>query len=83
MTQQGATDLIVRMIAIELETTEDQVRTAGSLRNDLGMDSIAAANVLFSLEQELGVELDLDEVEGLDSVVDIAGLVVHSQVLEA
>lgn len=72
---RNATDLIVRVIAIELETSEEEVRAAASLRSDLGMDSIAAANVLFSLEEELGVELDLDEVETLDSVADIAGLV--------
>ena len=73
--QRNATDLIVQVIAIELETTEAEVRAAASLRNNLGMDSIAAANVLFSLEEELGVELDLDEVESLDSVAEIAGLV--------
>ena len=39
------------------------------------MDSIAAANVLFAIEEELGVELVLEDVEHLDDVAEIARVV--------
>ncbi|MBM4268899.1 MAG: acyl carrier protein [Deltaproteobacteria bacterium] len=70
-----AVDTVVRLIAIELEMPEDRVRSATSLRGELGMDSIAAANVLFAIEEELGVELVLEDVEHLDDVAEIARVV--------
>jgi len=73
--QPDPTDLIVEVLAIELHKTNEEVRAARSLRGDLGMDSIAAANVLFSLEEELGLELDLEDVEGLDSLSEIVAVV--------
>jgi acyl carrier protein len=64
---------IVRMIAIELSVDQEKVLAARSLRGDLGMDSIAAANLLFALEEELGVEFDeipeIDTVGQLESAV--------------
>jgi acyl carrier protein len=64
-------DTIVRLIAIEMKTSEDRVRHAGSLRKDLGMDSISAANILFAIEEEYGIELQLDRVAAVDSLVDL------------
>lgn len=71
-------ETVVRLVAIELRTSEDRVRSCASLRRDLGLDSIAAANVLFALEQEYGVEIRLDDVERLDSLEDVAVAVERS-----
>lgn len=70
-----ALETVVRLLAIELQVPEERVRSASSLRGELGMDSIAAANVLFSIEEELGVELVLEDVEHLDDVAEIARVV--------
>jgi len=67
---------IVRIVSIELGVGEDVVRRAGSLRVELSMDSVAAANILFRLEEEFGVELDVDVVEVIESMSDIEAIVV-------
>lgn len=79
MAEGEAAETVVRLIAIELNVPEDEVRAAGSLRRDLKMDSIAAANLLFALEEECGVELELDEVQRFDTVSDIAAVVARSR----
>lgn len=72
MSPHEATDAVVRVLAIELRTDEHAVRAARSLRDELGMDSIAVANVLFALEDEYACELDVDRVRRLDTVADLA-----------
>jgi acyl carrier protein len=71
---------VVRLMAIELKTSEDKVRCARSFRSDLGMDSIAAANVLFALEEEYGIEIRLENVERLDTLSEIEAVVSRSLV---
>jgi acyl carrier protein len=66
-------DVLIRLLAIELSVDPERVRTARSLREDLGMDSIAAANLLFSLEEELGVEFD--EIPRIDTLAELEGAV--------
>lgn len=78
MTPPEIMDTVARLVAIELRIPEEKVRRCRSLRKDLGMDSIAAANVLFALEQEYGVEIRLDEVEGLDNIEAVAVAVERS-----
>ena len=73
--QVDALETVVRALAIELNVPEERIRAARSLRTELGMDSIAAANVLFAIEEELGVELALEDVEQLDDVAEIARVV--------
>jgi acyl carrier protein len=67
--------VVVRLISVELKVTEERVRSASSFRHDLGMDSIAAANILFSLEEEYGIELELDNVESLDNLEALVAVV--------
>jgi acyl carrier protein len=73
-------ELVVRALAMELRTSERHVRSARSLRNELGLDSIAAANVTFVIEEELGVELDIredDAFETLDDVLEVVARSIH------
>ena len=57
---------IVRLLAAELGVPEQEVERAQSLRKDLGMDSIAAASLLFALEEELSVEFgEIPEIDSL------------------
>ena len=67
--------VVVDALATELGVSAAKVRAARSLKKELGMDSIAAANVLFALEETFGVDLELDGADRLDSVDDIAAVV--------
>jgi acyl carrier protein len=71
-------ETVVQAVATELKITTNRARSAKSLRNDLGMDSIAAANVLFALEEIYGVELHLESADRVDSVSEIAAVVRRS-----
>ena len=73
--------IIVKLIAIELDVDETAVATARSLRQDLAMDSVAAANLFFALEEECCVELNLERVESVDTVVEIEQLVADAMAL--
>jgi acyl carrier protein len=75
ISESGIAGRIVRHLAIELKVDEADVVLAGSLRADLQMDSVAAANILFALEEDLGVEIDLGEVVSLDTLADFVGVV--------
>ncbi len=80
MTDNSAVEAsVVKQIAVEMGVEEAQVRRAGSLRGDVGMDSVAAANILFALEELFEVELDLDEVISVDSVADVVALLLAAE----
>ncbi|HZR82615.1 MAG TPA: acyl carrier protein [Candidatus Binatia bacterium] len=78
MADPRTTETVIRLIAIELDIPPAEVRKASSLRRDLKVDSVAAANLLFALEEEYAVDLDLERVDKLDTVDDIATLVERS-----
>lgn len=51
-------DLVERIrdiIAVELQVDRDRVVPTALLRGDLGMDSIAALNILFAAEETFGL----------------------------
>jgi acyl carrier protein len=77
-TRTSSTDLgtlVVRILATELKASEDRIREAKSLRRDLGMDSIAAANAAFALEDECDIDLDIGEDDTFDTVEEIVAVV--------
>jgi acyl carrier protein len=75
MDEVHLTDSVVRALATELKVDDVRVRSAGSLKSDLGMDSIAVVNVAFALEDELGCEIDIVEGESFDSVSAILSVI--------
>ncbi len=68
------TDAVVRALARELKVPESEVRAARSLREDLRMDSIAAVNVAFALEEEYNTEIEISEDDSFDTVDDIVAI---------
>ena len=63
---------VVDIIAVELQVPSERVRTGLSLRKDLGMDSVAALNILFAAEEAFGIqvpETELERIDDLDAVV--------------
>lgn len=75
-------DSIVRALAIELKVSYESILSARSLRDEFKMDSIAAVNVAFAVEEEFGIEIEINEGDRFDSVDDIVGIVRRSLGLE-
>lgn len=61
-----------QIIADELQRPYNDVRSGASLRKDLGMDSVAAINIVFAIEDTFGVhvpEAELEEVDDMDQII--------------
>ena len=67
--------IIVRTLATELKVSEAAVEAAKSLKGELKMDSIAAANVAFVVEEALGVDIEIGKDDDIDTVAAILALV--------
>lgn len=81
MAMEGAFDLrgvVVRALAMELKVSEAAVEGARSLKSELKMDSIAAANVAFVVEEALGVEIEITKDDDIDTVGAIIAVVLRS-----
>jgi acyl carrier protein len=64
------------ILAIELQIDQARITPEVSLRRDLGMDSIAALNILYAMEEEFGLEtLDPSEIGAVRTVADVETLV--------
>lgn len=60
-------EMIVRQLGTkELETTQD-----AELVNDLGMDSLDVVELAMAFEEEFGVEIPDEDVEGWKTVGDV------------
>lgn len=67
-------DRVRRIIADELQRPYGDVRSGASLRKDLGMDSVAAINIVFAIEDSFGVhvpETELEEVDDMDQIIEL------------
>ncbi len=76
----GDADAIRQKIIEELlEASESsleasEIEAGTNLRDDLGLDSLQAVTVVMALEQEFEVEVDDEEIDGLQTVGDILEL---------
>lgn len=59
------------IIAKELEVSVDSVQEAASFRSELGLDSVAAINIIFAIETFLKVDLNPSDFVGIDSLADL------------
>jgi acyl carrier protein len=66
---------IIEIIAVELQVPVERVRAGMSLRKDLGMDSVAALNILFAAEEAFDVHVPEGELENVDDLDAILGLI--------
>ena len=64
------------IIAVELQIDADKVVPDANLRQDLGMDSVAALNILFAAEETFGIgTIDVTELTKVATVSDVETLV--------
>lgn len=60
------------IIAVELQVDANKVVPDARLRQDLGMDSVAALNILFAAEEAFGIPaIDVTELGGVATVDDV------------
>ena len=84
MTHDQAVVLVTSLIGRIRHISPAQISEAVRLADDLGFDSLDAAELLAALHKETGRQLDLDSVNGMRTVRDIAGgLVSHPERLKA
>ena len=67
--------LVAEIIACELQLPLENVRSGMSLRKDLGMDSVAALNIVFAAEEAFGICIPESELETADDIDAILTLV--------
>ncbi len=60
--------------ASESKLDASEIEAGTSLRDDLGLDSLQAVTVVIALEQEFEIEVDDEEIDGLQTVGDILEL---------
>jgi acyl carrier protein len=60
--------------ASESSLEASEIEAGTNLRDDLGLDSLQAVTVVMALEQEFEVEVDDEEIDGLQTVGDILEL---------
>lgn len=67
-------DKIREAISRELEIPISSLVDTASLRHQYALDSVAAVNIAFALETELGIEIDIGELAAVDSIDDLRNL---------
>lgn len=68
-------DKLREILAVELQIEKERVVPSASLRRDLGMDSVAALNILFAAEEAFALApIDVQEIAQVTTVAEIENL---------
>lgn len=74
-TPEELLDFLRRVMRTEFEIEPAEVRPEAHLVDDLGLDSVDAMVMALRLEEETGLELSDDELQGLETVASVVALV--------
>ena len=61
-------------ISRELEIPTSSLADDASLRNQYGLDSVAAVNIVFALETQLDIAIDIRKLANVDSIAELRNL---------
>jgi acyl carrier protein len=61
---------IIKIIAVQLDVSEDEVVPEASLIDDLGADSLDLVELVMAMEEEFGVDIPDTEAEKIRTVQD-------------
>ena len=62
-------DKVKELIVEQLDVDEDSVTSGANIQDDLGADSLDVVDLVMSLEEEIGIEIELDQnVETIDDL---------------
>ena len=67
-------EAIQKIITKEFDIDQDKITLDANLRNDLHIDSMAAVNLSFEIEDRFSVKIADDELTSLVTVADIVSL---------
>lgn len=62
---------VAAIIAKELDKDVSNIKMETRLVEDLGADSLDAVGIMFSLEEEFGMEIDDDSAQAIKTVGDL------------
>ena len=65
---------LFEIVAVELQVPVAKVGRRVSLRKELGMDSVAAVNIVFAVEEEFGIhvaETELQDVDTVEAILEV------------
>jgi acyl carrier protein len=75
MHQDPLFDRVSTMLVAVTAIPAEQIRPESTLRVDLAMDSVSSLEMLGMLSEEFGVEVELEETEGLETVAQVVALI--------
>lgn len=64
-------DRVLEIISEQFNLTVDELQENVSLANDLGADSIQLMELVMSIEDEFGVELDEEVIANINTIGDL------------
>lgn len=59
-----------KLIAEKLEIEEDQIKMESSFRQDLGADSLDTYELVYAIEEELGISIPDEKANEFETVAD-------------
>jgi len=65
-------DRIIDIIREQLNLDDVEITEETSFKDDLGVDSLDLLELVMAFEEEYNIELDPEELEGIQTVGDIA-----------
>lgn len=79
MTDEEATSLVIRLVCQGRQLHPSQLSESTNLVDDLGFDSLDAAELLVALHKETGKQLSVESIKGIQTIKDIAYSLVNYQ----
>ncbi|BDC95866.1 MULTISPECIES: acyl carrier protein [Treponema] len=70
---------IQKLIAEKLEIDESKITPAASFRGDLGADSLDTYELVYAIEEELGVQIPDDKANEFETVGDALNFIKSAQ----
>jgi acyl carrier protein len=68
MGDQKIYDALKEVLVTRLRVEEDQIKPDADLFEDLGLDSIDMMTAVMAIEEQFGIEVSDDEVEGVKTL---------------
>ncbi len=68
MADQKIYDALKEVLVTRLRVEEDQIKPDADLFEDLGLDSIDMMTAVMAIEEQFGIEVSDDEVEGVKTL---------------
>jgi acyl carrier protein len=68
MGDQKIYDALKEVLVTRLRVEEDQIKPEADLFEDLGLDSIDMMTAVMAIEEQFGIEVSDDEVEGVKTL---------------